>query len=91
MKGKEITILMSMPALMMFSAGPTFAQTIEVEEGDVTITDPLTSKDSTVQSGPASVVFGDDNEYVQVVNDFQNAFIDIAGDENEVFIDQPLS
>ncbi len=91
MKGKKITILMAMLALMMLSAVPAVAQTIEVEEGDVTITDTLTIEDSIVQSCPASVVFGDGNENVQVVNDSQNAFIGIAGDENEVSIDQPPS
>ena len=36
-------------------------------------------------------MFSDGNENVQVVNDSQNAFIGIAGDENEVCIDQPPS
>ena len=91
MKGKKVTILMSMLALIMLSAVPAFAYEIEVEEGDVTITDTLTIEDSIVQSCPGSVVFSDGNQNVQVVNDSQNAFIGIAGDENEVSIDQPPS
>ena len=91
MKGKKITIMMSMLALMMLSAVPAFAYEIEVEEGDVTITDTLTIENSIVQSCPDSVTFGDENENVQVVNDSRNAFIGIAGDENEISIVQPLS
>jgi hypothetical protein len=34
MKGKKVTILMSMLALIMLSAVPAFAYEIEVEEGD---------------------------------------------------------
>lgn len=87
---KKISILVAMLALMMFSAVPAFAYEIEVEEGDVTITDTLTIEDSIVQSCPASVTFGDGNENVQVVNDSQNAFVDIEGDENEVEFEQSL-
>jgi len=35
-------------------------------------------------------VFSDGNENVQVVNDSQNAFIGIAGDENEVEFEQSI-
>jgi type III secretion system FlhB-like substrate exporter len=91
---KKITILMAMLALMMFSAVPAFAQSgssIEVGEGDVTITESLGIFDSIVQSCPASVTFGDENVNVQVVENAQNADIDIDGNENEVSVDQSLS
>src|SRR4028119_2392838 len=90
---KKITVLMAMLALMMFSAVPAFAQdyTITVDEGDVTITESLGIFDSIVQSCPASVTFGDENVNVQVVENSQNAFIGIEGNENEVSIDQSLS
>ena len=88
---KKISILVAMLALMMFSAVPAFAYEIEVEEGDVTVTDTLTIEDSIVQSCPASVSFGDGNENVQVVNDSQNAVIVIDGEGNEVEVDQSLT
>ncbi len=91
---KKISILMAMLALMMFSAVPAFAQSgseIEVEEGDVTITDTFTIDNSIVQSCPATVTFGDENVNVQSVENSQNADIMINGDENEVSVDQSLS
>ncbi len=90
---KKISILMAMLALMMFSAVPAFAQSgseIEVEEGDVTITDTFTIEDSIVQNGGASVVFGDENVNFQSVSNSQNVFIGIEGDENEVEVEQSL-
>ncbi len=90
---KKISILMAMLALMMFSAVPAFAQSgseIEVEEGDVTITDTFTIEDSIVQSCPASVTFGDENVNVQVVENAQNADIMINGDENEFEFEQSI-
>ncbi len=87
---KKISILMAMMALMMFSAVPAFAYEIEVEEGDVTITDSLSIFDSIVQSCPASVTFGDENVNVQVVENAQNADIMINGDENEVEFEQSI-
>ena len=88
---KKISVLVAMLALMMFTSVPAFAYEIEVEEGDVTVTDTLTIKDSIVQSCPASVTFGDGNENVQVVNDSQNAVIVIDGEGNEVEVDQSLT
>ncbi len=35
---KKITLLVAMLALMMFSALPAFAEEIEVDDGDITIT-----------------------------------------------------
>ncbi len=90
---KKITVLMAMLALMMFSALPAFAQSgtsIEVGEGDVTITDSLSIFDSIVQSCPASVTFGDENVNVQVVENAQNADIMINGDENELEFEQSI-
>jgi hypothetical protein len=87
---KKISILMAMLALMMFSAVPAFAYEIEVGEGDVTITDTFTIEDSIVQNGGASVVFGDENVNFQSVENSQNAFVDIEGDENEVSIEQSI-
>ena len=87
---KKITIMMAMLALMMFSAVPAFAYEIEVEEGDVTITDTLTIEDSIVQSCGASVVFSDENENVQLISNSQNVVISIDGDGNEVEVKQSL-
>ena len=87
---KKISILMAMLALMMFSAVPAFAYEIEVEEGDVTITETFTIEDSIVQNGGASVVFGDENVNFQSVSNSQNAFVDIEGDENEVEFEQSI-
>ena len=88
---KKISILMAMLALMMFSAVPAFAYEIEVEEGDVTITETFTIEDSIVQNGGASVVFGDENVNFQSVSNSQNADVMINGDENEVEFEQSLS
>jgi translation initiation factor IF-2 len=87
---KKITMMMAMLALMMFSAVPAFAYEIEVEEGDVTITDTLTIEDSIVQSCGASVVFDDENENVQLISNSQNVVIGIDGDGNEVEVEQSL-
>jgi hypothetical protein len=87
---KKISILMAMLALMMFSAVPAFAYEIEVEEGDVTITETLTIEDSIVQNGGASVVFGDENVNFQSVENSQNADVMINGDENEVEFEQSI-
>ena len=91
---KKISVLMAMLALAMFAALPAFAQsgsTIEVGEGDVTITDRLSIFDSIVQSCPASVTYGDENVNFQSVSNSQNADIVINGNENEVSVDQSLS
>ena len=88
---KKISILMAMLAFMMFSAVPAFAQEIEVEEGDVTITETFTIEDSIVQSCPATVTFGDENVNFQSVSNSQNADVMINGNENEVSVDQSLS
>ncbi len=88
---KKISVLMAMLALMMFSAVPAFAQEIEVEEGDVTITETFTIEDSIVQSCPATVTFGDENVNFQSVENSQNADVMINGDENEVEFVQSLS
>ncbi len=88
---KKISILVAMLALMMFSAVPAFAYEIEVEEGDVTITDTLTIEDSIVQSCPASVTFGDENVNVQVVNDSQNLDVTITGEGNSFEVEQSLT
>ena len=87
---KKITMMMAMLTLMMFSAVPAFAYEIEVEEGDVTITDTLTIEDSIVQSCGASVVFGYENENVQLISNSQNVVIGIDGDGNEVEVEQSL-
>ena len=87
---KKISILMAMLALMMFSAVPAFAYEIEVEEGDVTITETFTIEDSIVQNSGASVVFGDENVNFQSVENSQNADIMINGDENEVEFEQSI-
>ena len=90
---KKISILMAMLALMMFSAVPAFAQSgseIEVEEGDVTITETFTIDNSIVQSCPATVTFGDENVNFQSVENSQNADIMINGDENEVEFEQSI-
>jgi type 1 fimbria pilin len=87
---KKISILMAMLAFMMFSAVPAFAQEIEVEEGDVTITETFTIEDSIVQSCPATVTFGDENVNFQSVSNSQNADVMINGDENEVEFEQSI-
>ncbi|HVF00362.1 MAG TPA: hypothetical protein VNA27_03360 [Rubrobacteraceae bacterium] len=87
---KKITVLMAMLALMTFAAVPAFAYEIEVEEGDVTLTDTFTIDDSIYQNGGASVTFGDGNESLQSVSGSQNAVISIDGDGNEVEVEQSL-
>lgn len=89
---KKITVLMAMLALAMFAALPAFAQdyTIEVEEGDVEITTTSELIGSIVQDCGSSVVFGDENENVQVVENSQNTVIEIDGNENEVAFEQSL-
>lgn len=67
-----------------------FVQEIEVDEGDVEITDTFSIDDSIVQNSGTSVFFGDENENFQSVSESQNAFIDIDGNENEVEVEQDL-
>ena len=87
---KKITVLLAMLALMMFSAVPAFAQTITVDEGDVTLENSTTFSDSIGQFGGASVTFGDENVNEQSVSDSQNVDLSVTGDENEVSIDQSI-
>ena len=80
-------------ALVVVAASPAFAQSgsqIEVEEGDVTLTDTSTVEGSILQNCPASVTFGDENENVQGVATAQQANINIDGSENEAEIEQEL-
>ena len=72
------------------AAPAAFAQEIEVDEGDVEITETFSVDDSIVQNSGASVVFGDENENFQSVSGSQNVLIGIEGDENEVEVDQDL-
>jgi hypothetical protein len=90
---KKITVLMAMLALAMFAALPAFAQdyTITVDEGDVEITTTSEIIGSIVQNCGASVSFGDENANVQVVENSQNADIEIDGSGNEVAFEQSLS
>ena len=91
---KKLMLLAAMLALVVVAASPAFAQSgsqIEVEEGDVTLTDTSTVEGSIVQNCPATVVFGDANENVQEVVSGQNAVVVIDGDENEVEIEQALT
>ena len=90
---KKLMLLAAMLALVVVAASPAFAQSgsvIEVEEGDVTLTDTSTVEGSIVQNCPASVTFGDENENVQEVVSSQNANINIDGNENELEIAQEL-
>ena len=91
---KKITLLMAMLALVVVAASPAYAQgsgsSIEVEEGDVEISDTTSVEGSIVQNCPASVAFGDENENVQEVVSGQNANINIDGSENELEIAQEL-
>ncbi len=99
---KKLMLLAAMLALVVVAASPAFAQSgsqIEVEEGDVTITDTTTVEGSILQNCPASVTFGDGNVNVQTVTNSQNAAnaqygnpagIVITGNENEVEIEQAL-
>ena len=72
---KKVTVLMAMLALAMFAAVPAFANTVE---------------NSIVQSCPASVTIGDENEASQSVVNSQRATITITGDRNDVSIDQSI-
>ena len=91
---KKITLLMAMLALVVVAAAPAYAQgsgsSIEVEEGDVEISDTTSVEGSILQNCPASVTFGDENENVQEVVSSQNANINIDGSENELEIAQEL-
>ena len=87
---KKITVLLAMLALMMFSAVPAFAQTIIVDEGDVTLENSTTFSDSIGQFGGASVEFGDENVNEQFVENSQNVDLSVTGDGNEVSIDQSI-
>jgi hypothetical protein len=87
---KKISVLVAMLALMTFATVPAFADEIEVEEGDITLTDTFTIDDSIYQNGGASVTFGDGNESYQSVSGSQNAVIGIDGDGNEVEVEQSI-
>ena len=90
---KKLMLLAAMLALVVVAASPAFAQSgseIEVEEGDVTLTDTSTVEGSILQNCPASVTFGDENANVQGVETGQQANINISGDENELEIEQAL-
>ena len=62
-------------ALVVVAASPAFAQE---------------AKDSIIQSCPANVEIGDENELTQTVSGAQDAEIRITGDRNEVEIAQEL-
>ena len=86
-------LLAAMLALVVVAASPAFAQSgsqIEVEEGDVEISDTTTVEGSILQNCPATVTFGDENANVQGVATSQQANINIDGDENELEIEQAL-
>jgi hypothetical protein len=90
---KKLMLLAAMLALVVVAASPAFAQSgseIEVEEGDVTLTDTSTVEGSILQNCPASVTFGDENVNEQGVVSAQNCNIVIDGDENEAEIEQEL-
>ncbi len=90
---KKLMLLAAMLALVVVAASPAFAQSgdvIEVEEGDVTLTDTSTVEGSIVQDCPASVTFGDGNVNVQGVETGQISNVVIDGDENELAIEQAL-
>ena len=91
---KKLMLLAAMLALVVVAASPAFAQSgrsIEVEEGDVSVTNESTVMDSIVSSCPASVTFGDETGNVQVATTAQQANIQIDGDENEFEIEQALT
>ena len=97
---KKLMLLAAMLALVVVAASPALAQTIDVGEGDVTITDETSVTGSILQNCPASVTFGDGNVNVQTVTGSQNAAnaqygnpagIVITGNENEVEIEQALT
>ena len=86
-------LLAAMLALVVVAASPAFAQSgssIEVEEGDVEISDTTTVEGSILQNCPATVTFGDENANVQGVATSQQANINIDGSENEAEIAQEL-
>ena len=90
---KKLMLLAAMLALVVVAASPAFAQSgsqIEVEEGDVEISDTTTVEGSILQNCPATVTFGDENANVQEVATAQQANINIDGDENELEIEQAL-
>ena len=88
---KKLMLLAAMLALVVVAASPAFAQTIDVGEGDVTLTNESTVMDSIVSSCPASVTFGDENANGQVVVSGQNSTVVLTGNENEVEIEQALT
>ena len=90
---KKLMLLAAMLALVVVAASPAFAQdsSIEVEEGDVSLTNETTVMDSIVSSCPASVTFGDENGNGQVVVSGQNSTVVLNGDENELEIEQALT
>ena len=90
---KKLMLLAAMLALVVVAASPAFAQSgsqIEVEEGDVEISDTSTVEGSIVQNCPATVTFGDGNVNVQGVESGQVSNVVIDGNENEVAIEQAL-
>jgi LPXTG-motif cell wall-anchored protein len=90
---KKLMLLAAMLALVVVAASPAFAQSgsqIEVEEGDVEISDTSTVEGSIVQNCPATVTFGDGNVNVQGVETGQVSNVVIDGDENELAIEQAL-
>ena len=90
---KKLMLLAAMLALVVVAASPAFAQSgdvIEVEEGDVEISDTSTTEGSIVQDCPASITFGDGTVNVQSVETGQQSNVVITGDENELAIEQAL-
>ena len=90
---KKLMLLAAMLALVVVAASPAFAQSgtqIEVEEGEVEISDTTAVEGSIAQNCPASVTFGDENVNEQVVTTGQQTNIVIDGDENEAEIAQEL-
>ena len=87
-------LLAAMLALVVVAASPAFAQSgssIEVEEGDVEISDTTAVEGSILQNCPASVTFGDENANVQIVSDSQDAaVIVIDSEDTEAEIAQEL-
>ena len=76
---KKVTVLMTMLALMMFSAVPAFASHNTSVESSI------------VQSGGASVTIGDENEASQsVFNLPEGSTVTITGDRNDVSVDQSI-
>ncbi len=87
---KKITVLVAMMGLMMFAAVPAFAQTITVDEGDVTLTRSTDVSGSIVQNGGASVTFGDENTSEQSISGSQNLDVTINGDDNSFEAEQSI-